>query len=338
MADKPLHTLSIGIPAVLVRFIGKKGLDPRPLLQSIGIDQPALANPETRLTSEQFNTLWTGIVEMASEPNFGFSFANELAEVWRGKSLIFNMMMNSSTVGEALERLVKYHDIVSDAVRPNMDSSTDGVRIFWEYFGPTVEMPCQFAEALMALYTKMLLRLTESKMVLLEVSFTSPAPKEFDKYNEIFNAPLKFGRTENELLLDRDCLDLPIFLSDQTVLTTLEKLADKRLKELFPENTLSRKVSRTIGEELMGGREINLDVVARKLAMSPRNLQLKLKEEGNTYQEVLDDLRKKIALDNLKEPSVVISDLAFLLGYSDQSAFNHAFKRWTGKTPRQFRS
>ena len=88
----------------------------------------------------------------------------------------------------------------------------------------------------------------------------------------------------------------------------------------------------------MGGREINLDVVAGILAMSPRNLQLKLKEEGNTYQEVLDDLRKNIALDNLKEPSVAIGDLAFLLGYSDQSAFNHAFKRWTGKTPKQFRS
>ena len=88
----------------------------------------------------------------------------------------------------------------------------------------------------------------------------------------------------------------------------------------------------------MGGREINLDVVAGKLAMSPRNLQLKLKEEGTTYQEVLDDLRKKIALDNLKEPGASIGDLAFLLGYSDQSAFNHAFKRWTGKTPRQFRS
>ena len=199
-------------------------------------------------------------------------------------------------------------------------------------------MPCQFAEALMALYTKMLLRLTESKLVLLEVSFVSPAPKELNKYNEIFNAPLKFGRSENELLMDRDCLGLPIFLSDQTVLTTLEQLADNRLKELFPENTLSREVNKTIGKELMGGREINLDVVAGKLAMSPRNLQLKLKEEGTTYQEVLDDLRKKIALDNLKEPGASIGDLAFLLGYSDQSAFNHAFKRWTGKTPRQFRS
>jgi AraC-like DNA-binding protein len=108
--------------------------------------------------------------------------------------------------------------------------------------------------------------------------------------------------------------------------------------EIFPEKTLSRDVSGAIGEELMAGREVNLDVVASKLAMSPRSLQLKLKEEGATYQEVLDDLRKEIALDNLKKPGASIPDLAFLLGYSDQSAFNHAFKRWTGKTPKQFRS
>ncbi len=338
MTKEPQHTLSVSLPAVLVRYIEKKGLDTTPLLQSIGIDHFALANPETRLTAEQFDTLWNGAVEMAKERDFGFSFGEELAWVWRGNSLIFNMMMNSSSVGEALKQLVKYHDIVADAVRPRMDIGTSGVRIFWEYFGPTIMMPDQLAETLMSLYTKMLRRLTESKLVLLKVGFVSHAPEDLGKYNEIFEAPLGFERPENELLMDKECLALPIFLSDSTVLTDLEQLADKRMKELFPEKTFSREVGRTIGKELMGGREINLDIVAKNLAMSPRNLQLKLKEEGATYQEILDDLRKKVALDNLKEQGASIGDLAFLLGYSDQSAFNHAFKRWTGKTPRQFRS
>jgi hypothetical protein len=166
MTDTPPHTISIALPAVLVRFIGKKGFDPIPLLQSAGIDPSALTNPETRLTADQFETLWTGAVEMANEPDFGFAFADELAGAWRGHSLIFNMMMNSSTVGKALERLVRYHDIVSDAVRPNMDIGSEGVRIFWEYFGTTAKMPRQFGEALMALYMKMLLRLTDSNLVL----------------------------------------------------------------------------------------------------------------------------------------------------------------------------
>ncbi|MFC1524431.1 AraC family transcriptional regulator [Thermodesulfobacteriota bacterium] len=338
MTDKPLHTISTTLPAVLVRYLGNKGHDPTPLLKSIGIDQTALADPETRFTADQFDALWTGAVKLANERDLGFSYASELAEVLRGRSLISNMMLNSSTVGEAMERLVRYHDIVSDAVRPNMEIGNDGVRIFWEYFGPTVKMPEQFGEALMALYTKILLRLTDSKLVLLEVSFVSPTPENLDKYNELFKAPLRFNRPENKLLMDRECLAIPIFLSDANVLTTLEKLAKKRLEELFPEKPLSSETGKVIGEELMGGREINLDVVAGKLAMSPRSLQFKLKEEGVTYQEILDDLRKQIALDNLKEPSASIADLAFLLGYSDQSAFNHAFKRWTGKTPRQFRS
>ena len=164
---------------------------------------------------------------------------------------IFNMMMNCSNVGEALERLVKYHDIVADAIRPNMDINSAGVCIFWEYFGPALKMPDQLGEALLALYTKMLRRLTDAQLVLLEIRFTSSAPDNLDLYNKIFKAPLKFGKAENELLLDIKCLDQPIFLADPTVLTALEQLADRRMQELFSEKTLSMEVGRLINKTLL---------------------------------------------------------------------------------------
>ena len=138
-------------------------------------------------------------------------------------------------------------------------------------------------------------------------------------------------------MLDIKCLDQPIFLADPTVLTALEQLADRRMQELFSEKTLSMEVGRLINKTLLTGKETSLDVIAKGLALSPRNLQLKLKAEGVSYQIILDALRKEIALDYLREPDASNADLAFLLGYSDQSAFNHAFKRWTGKTPRQYK-
>ena len=338
MNKKFLHTISTSLPLILVRYIEKKGFDTNILLNNIGIDQSTLANPETRLTAEQFDTFWNVAVEMVSEQNFGILFAGELANAWRGNNFIFNMMMNSSNVGEALERLIKYHDIVADAVRPMMDIRSTGVHIFWEYFGPTFKMPDQLGEGLLVLYTKMLRRLTDNQLVLLEVNFTSSPPKNLDIYNSIFQAPLQFGKPQNKLLLDKQCLDHPLFLADSMVLSALEQLAKKRMEELFSENTVSKEVGRMIGKTLLAGKEINLDIIAKEFAMSPRNLQLKLKGEGVSYQEILDDFRKTIALDSLKEPTASFSDLAFLLGYSDQSAFNHAFKRWTGKTPKQCRS
>ena len=131
MSENLPHTVSNSLPLVLVRYIEKKGFDTNILLRSIGIDQPSLANPETRLTAVQFATLWDGAVDMVSDQNFGILFAGELSNAWRGNNFIFNMMMNSSNVGDALERLVKYHDIVADAVRPIIDIKSTGVHIFW---------------------------------------------------------------------------------------------------------------------------------------------------------------------------------------------------------------
>ena len=137
-------------------------------------------------------------------------------------------------------------------------------------------------------------------------------------------------------MIEKACLNLPILLADDNVRTALEQLAQERMTTLFAENTLPQKVSALIGKLFLDGKKVSLTHVAKDLAMSPRNLQLKLKKDGISYQEILDNLRKKIALDHLQDPDAYMSDLAFLLGYSDQSAFNHAFKRWTGKTPGQY--
>jgi len=336
MHEKQKHTVSNSLPSILVRYIDKKGLDTRPLYQCMNRDRSALADPETRLTAKQFDLLWHKAQEMAREQHFGLSFARELSMAWQGGNFIFNMMMNSLNVKAALERLVKYHDIVADAIRPVMDICSTHVRISWKYFGPADQIPDQLGQALMALYTIMLRRLTENQMVLSSACFTSLAPDNLYPYNKIFNAPLYFNKPENELLIEKACLNLPILLADDNVRTALEQLAQERMTTLFAENTLPQKVSTLIGKLFLDGKKASLTHVAKDLAMSPRNLQLKLKKDGTSYQEILDNLRKKIALDHLQDPDAYMSDLAFLLGYSDQSAFNHAFKRWTGKTPGQY--
>jgi AraC-like DNA-binding protein len=95
-------------------------------------------------------------------------------------------------------------------------------------------------------------------------------------------------------------------------------------------------VIRLIGSLLVRGEKNSIEIIASSLGMSPRNLQFKLKEEKTTYQNLLGAVRKEIALSYLREKEATICDIAFLLGFSEQSAFNHAFKRWTGFTPREY--
>jgi AraC-like DNA-binding protein len=86
----------------------------------------------------------------------------------------------------------------------------------------------------------------------------------------------------------------------------------------------------------MQGEKPIADAVALDLAISTRHLQSKLKAEGTTYRHLLDQVRKELALDYLKRPEMTMFDIAFLLGFSEQSTFNHAFKRWTGSSPKEY--
>ena len=92
-----------------------------------------------------------------------------------------------------------------------------------------------------------------------------------------------------------------------------------------------------LSNTIMTGGNVEIENVAKQLGVSGRSLQSKLKDEDATFRSCLASVRKEIALDYLQRPDVSICDVAFLLGYSEQSAFNHAFKRWTGSTPKVYR-
>ncbi len=129
---------------------------------------------------------------------------------------------------------------------------------------------------------------------------------------------------------------MPICLANPQLLETLEQFAQNLLHKLYFADTCSDKVARRIGTMLFRGDKIGIDIVSKDLAQSSRSLQNRLKVEGTSFQKLFDQVRKELALNYLKDGDTAISEIAFLLGFSEQSAFNHAFKRWTGTTPRKF--
>lgn len=153
----------------------------------------------------------------------------------------------------------------------------------------------------------------------------------------MFCAPLVFAQRRCELVLDPGFLELPIFLADPGMRQALEQHAQQLLDRLFSSRVLSNRVAMLLGRWITRGEPLGVDLVARHLGMSTRSLQGKRKAEGGSYQKLFDTVREKLALAYLKKPDTAVCEVAFLLGYSDQSAFNHAFKRWTGKSPQQFR-
>jgi AraC-like DNA-binding protein len=137
--------------------------------------------------------------------------------------------------------------------------------------------------------------------------------------------------------LRRSDLALPIFLADPALLETLERFADERVQDLYGRDSWADRVTRAIEQTLSRGERPAIESAARDLQVSTRHLQSRLQAEGVSYQKLLDRTREEMALRYLGKPGVTICDIAFLLGFSEQSAFNHAFKKWTGKTPGEYR-
>lgn len=161
------------------------------------------------------------------------------------------------------------------------------------------------------------------------------APISSDKtYADFFGNSATFNAVDDALVLDRDVLKNANPLSDQHLFDFLSHYLDSRM--LTPTDDVVSAVSRML-EALIPTGKFSVDIVAEQLGMHRRTLQRRLDRAGKSYVEILDDCRSRMATDYLKSSNLPMVNLAHMLGYADQSAFNHAFKRWHGVSPRYWR-
>jgi AraC-like DNA-binding protein len=190
----------------------------------------------------------------------------------------------------------------------------------------------------MVMLLTILLCLTGYKLRPKKINFYFEQPDDISEYEKTFDSPLFFNESDCGIYFEKTVLEESILLANPELLTAHEKFAKQELDRLYPAKRTKDKVSNILRDNLLHGNKMSMDSLASELAMSVRTLQKKLKQEGSSYQTILDGLRKEIALEYLKDPDVTFNDIAFLLGFSEQSAFNRAFKRWTGHKPKDFRS
>jgi AraC-like DNA-binding protein len=172
-----------------------------------------------------------------------------------------------------------------------------------------------------------------------EVWFQHAPPENTSEHRRIFRAPVRFAQVSNELFFHRSLLDVPIARADLGLCTVLDRHAEELLAKFSaqgrPQNVVDQ-VRQILSIALRGG-DPGLEASARQLRMSARTLQRKLNEKGTSHQDLLDEMRRELSMRYLQEPEVAICEVAYLLGFSESSAFHRAFRRWTGTTPRDYR-
>jgi AraC-like DNA-binding protein len=154
----------------------------------------------------------------------------------------------------------------------------------------------------------------------------------------LIGCPVSYARETTEMLFEAGQLALPVSAADPYLLAVLERHAEELLaRREQPRDALRERAGRLVVRDLPKGVP-TAGRVAAALGLSERTFARRLHEEGTSFRQIVDDVRREMARSYLSDPAISLAQVAYLLGYADQSAFSNSFRRWTGQSPRRFRA
>ncbi|MBU2515022.1 AraC family transcriptional regulator [bacterium] len=329
-------SVSVDLLQILLNYASQLGIEESVITSECGINLSDFKLSDTRIPMSEFHIVWSHILQHSQDPDFGLHFGVQSHSLL-SRHLLYAMMMNCENVEQAIKKNFLYHNLITDIIHPKLSVEGDLAFMTWEMGHPALNQERHFAESILALFVSMLRFLTEDRIKLNEVRFTHAFPERTLEHERIFQAPLLFEKKSNEIVLEASYLNSPILMANPRIFEGLEQLVQKTLHRVNLPNSWMDKVTQLLSKAVLKEEKTDIETIARRFAMSERNLQLKLKEEGTSFRNLLDAIRKEIAIGYLEDENAAFCEIALLLGFADQSAFHHAFKRWTGQTPGAFR-
>lgn len=298
---------------------------------------PAMAgSPTLKLQLASFCRLFEEASRQTDNDNFGLWFGNQFQP--RDLGLWGYAAVSSPTVGSALENLVNlfcYHQ-ESSVLSLNKDCS-GLVRLEYQITAPEIVERRQDAELSLGMFLNVLREGLSGSWAPEEVHFEHPKPVDWHAHEAAFDAPVYFSQPTNALLFKPDVLDRPMPGCDLTLMTMMQTCLERLGGEADRPYSLIDQVRSLIRTKLPDGYP-NLDQIAAGLQLSSSTIQRELAHEGIAYKDLVELTRRDLAFAYLKQRQLPLSEIAFLLGYSELSAFSRAMRRWTGESPRAVRA
>lgn len=287
---------------------------------------------DSRMPLAEWVTLLHLVVAEDPQPAIGLAIGQCIKP--RHAGVIGYLALSCDTIGEALLRFERYHRLVYDGDPVRMDMEEGKVCISW---GGAQSNPDQLAdEVAMSAFATLTRTLVDVPVAARSIEFVSDAPSDSSPYEAFFGCPVRFGCTRRSATFSADYLALPIRHRDPGLRALLEQQADTLLRALPENDEFGHLLKLALLRTLHQG-EPTLENVASTLHLSPRTLQRRLGSRSLSFHTLLETTRLALAQDYLANPTLSLTEIALLLGYSEQSAFTRAFRRWTGHTPRQAR-
>jgi AraC-like DNA-binding protein len=329
-------TISVKSVFKIVDAAAAHGVSLETLCDTTGIDPASLADADYRVPFVQFIAFYNRAAQLTGDPLLGLHVGERTTP--KMFDVLGYVAMNSPDFGEALRRLLRYHRIWDDAVDYELETTDAGdvhLSFFYGVSNP-VEERRQDCESTMAIIVRFARIATGDAWTPREIHFEHAAPGDASEHRRIFGAPVRFRMPRNKLIFDSSHLALPLVGADAELCALLDRHAEELLAKTASRGAVSHRVRQMLQEAMQDG-DPGLEAVARRMGISSRTLQRKLKEEDTSHQDLLDEMRRDLSKRYLREPGMAICEVAYLLGFSEPSAFHRAFRRWTGTTPKEYR-
>ncbi|GAB3091223.1 AraC family transcriptional regulator [Aestuariicella hydrocarbonica] len=313
------------------KLIHDMGANPIELIQSLGLRQSQFRNPNTYIAYHKVAELMELCSDRCNSPLFGLQLAQRQNSNVLGDLPV--LVSRAVTVGEALSSANQYLYLHASGVRMETEPQGDLVRLALALNLHSPRGIHQLIQMSVGHLVTFVADMLNSDRFAFTLHFMQPAPETLSTAQQSLFQNIKFGQAFNGLLIPKNKLDTKNH-QDQTALNKhfLEYL--HHLQNRYPDN-LENQIQDIIGRLLPSG-DCTVEQVAASLGMHPRTLQTKLKQQGTSYREILQDTRQGLAEQHLRYRSVNITDLALQLGYSEVAVFSRHFKRWLGVSPREW--
>lgn len=317
-------------------YANSHGVDQERLCRLAGIPAQLLSDPDAIIDAALMERVWRVAVEETGDASFGLHLGEGTQPADIG--IVGLAMMSCDTLHAALRKLIRYWDLMSNATRIEL-TATGGVATVELQ---VVEAPRNFirenrhpVESSFSACLSLLHVMAGKPIPLRDVAIDYAEPADPREHTRILGRKPRFEAGRNALSFPEEVLRWPLRHANASLVQTLEEQMERALRQnpVTLQDRVRLEVVRRLRAELP-----ELETIAAALGLSARALQRELQSEGTTFREVVDGLRKNLAAEYLADGHHSITDISFLLGFSEPSVLHRYFRRWYGMTPAQFRT
>lgn len=309
------------------------GINPREVFQDLGINYDNLSQPEYRLALFDAFRFSVAIVELTGDDAIGLQLGSQVRP--RSFQVLGYAAMSSANLLEAIDRLRRFEKLVWDIGLTELIIEGRTAVLRMNPLGISL-VPNHVIELAISGWVHFGRDIIPGDVPLDEVRFRHAQLAGDREYQKVFDCPVTFECGQNEIRFPSSYLRRPLCEADPVLRAMMDQQGEALLVDYEHKANIVNEVRAAVFRVLQYG-EPSMEVVAESMSLTPRLLRRRLAASDHRFQNIVDDVRQVMAVQYLHETDLNLIEIAFMLGFSDQSAFTRAFRRWTGQSPGKYR-